>query len=389
MKRIATWCALVTLCLLALPQGNAHEFETLRMSDATPANTIDDHVVALEMLIAYVLGIDATERDTELTDALLDMDTDGRITNLLRFVGATAGQAGLRVRDAASGTEFKLGAANGVFQLWRNDGTEAAPSWVSVLTIDLSDGAISSVGQSLEVVAGTGLVHTDGTSERTISIDLTNASEGDVLTFDTGAPVWLPPAGGGGTGDITAVTAGNGLSGGGYSGDVSLAISTQGATAGEVLTYTGAVMSWEPVSGGSSQVYAAEGHGSVSTTLTYAGIHDLNLALSLWDYGGVHDHVDDRFEAANDAVHAITATVELFKQNGDDAGVVFLFVFKNGAATQCRTQVSIYEALATTWANISCELDLDAGDYVTFAGQSYLSNSPDALVTTASMHQVK
>ena len=54
-------------------------------------------------------------------------------------------------------------------------------------------------------------------------------SDGQVLTTSHGAAVWQAPSGGG-SGDITAVIAGGGLTGGGTSGDVTVAIATGGVT---------------------------------------------------------------------------------------------------------------------------------------------------------------
>ncbi len=57
-------------------------------------------------------------------------------------------------------------------------------------------------------------------------IDLSGASSGQAIMYDGTSVVWNTPSGGAGSGDITAVTAGSGLTGGGDTGDVSLSIGT-------------------------------------------------------------------------------------------------------------------------------------------------------------------
>ena len=99
---------------------------------------------------------------------------------------------------------------------------------------DLAAGSVDSA----ELVAG-GI---DSTHIAAASINLTDlgdagGNDGDVIKWDDGNSIWTVASddiGGAGTGDITAVTAGTGLSGGGTSGDVALAIDNLGVDTGQL-----------------------------------------------------------------------------------------------------------------------------------------------------------
>ncbi len=108
----------------------------------------------------------------------------------------------------------------------------------------------------------------DGTVQATGFRMPTGASEGHVLTADSsGSAAWQAVSGGAG-GDITAVTAGTGLSGGGTTGDVELQIEVPLVLSGSV-SGTGAVI--EGVNTGS-------GNGLSGTSISNYGVYGISTS---------------------------------------------------------------------------------------------------------------
>jgi len=148
---------------------------------------------------------------------------------------------------------------------------------------ELETGGGSGSGDITAVIAGTGLTGGGTSGDVTLAIanggvtssmiadaavgkgklSASGGSAGQVLATDGSNLVWQD-AGSGGGGDITAVTAGSGLTGGGTSGSVTLAIASggvtnsklasnavtynkisgSGASSGQVLKYNGSSVAW-------------------------------------------------------------------------------------------------------------------------------------------------
>jgi hypothetical protein len=93
------------------------------------------------------------------------------------------------------------------------------------------------------------------------------SASGQVLTSNGSAVTWQDPPSGSGSGDITAVTAGSGLTGGGTSGDVTLSIANDGVTSGKIAAET--VTSREIANGSIATIDLMA--GSVTSSEIYDG----------------------------------------------------------------------------------------------------------------------
>ncbi len=124
-------------------------------------------------------------------------------------------------------------------------------------TVTLAVGA----GQGIQVGADLVALADGGVTKPKLSAS--GGTSGQLLSTNGSSLQWIDPPGGSGSGDITAVTAGAGLSGGGTSGDVSLAVAN-GGIASAMLADAAVTTTKLSASGGSSgKVLKLEGSALV------------------------------------------------------------------------------------------------------------------------------
>ncbi|HHQ48084.1 MAG TPA: hypothetical protein ENK19_04275, partial [Acidobacteria bacterium] len=140
------------------------------------------------------------------------------------------------------------------------------------VTLSLADEGVSSAKIADGAVSGAKLANGAVTSQK---VSASGSSSGQVLMSQNGAVIWKDPPAGGGSGDISAVTAGAGLSGGGTSGDVTLGIAN-GGVGGAMLANGAVTKNKLSASGGSSgQVLGTDGSNLVWQDAAAGGSGDI------------------------------------------------------------------------------------------------------------------
>jgi hypothetical protein len=112
------------------------------MSDLTPVADVDNHAQAFEDSVVYAFGLPTGS--TLTCKVFPGVDVDGNITGIVRSAAAPIPASntgpGWRSRDTTNGDEFMMMCNDGYLRIYRNDGSQATPTWTEVNKMNLADG---------------------------------------------------------------------------------------------------------------------------------------------------------------------------------------------------------------------------------------------------------
>ena len=272
-------------------------------SNVTAAATIQSGAVETAMLNNNVIS-----GQTEITSGLVVADellySDGGVIKKIGIDNFIELAPTLATEDAVADGDYILfldGGATGnmnkeavhdLATLFAGTGLTASSS---VIGVDASQTQITAVGTITSGTWGTGAVIGGATitlgSDATGDVYYRNASgvltrlaagsDADVLTLASGIPSWATPT----VGDITGVTAGNGLSGGGTSGGVSLALdlselSDTAIAHGDYIVFTDTTDSNASVKGDLADVATLFAGSGLTATNSVIAVDTLNQDTS-------------------------------------------------------------------------------------------------------------
>ena len=119
----------------------AERFKDARMTQSTPASSIDSHTQDLEDAIVAFLGVPVNE---DLTGPLFDTDIDGNIIDFFRSAAApnVAGNSGpgWRLRDTTNDSEMLITIYDGKLRFYENTGSQSSPTWAYRNEMDVVTG---------------------------------------------------------------------------------------------------------------------------------------------------------------------------------------------------------------------------------------------------------
>ena len=150
---------------------------------------------------------------------------------------------------------------------------------------------------------GTGLTGDSGQGGAEIGKTISIVGGTDISTAVSGSTVTITSSAGGGSGDITAVVAGTGLSGGATSGSATLnveAAQTQITSVGTIGTGT-----WQGTAVASAYLDSDTAH--LSTTQTFSGAKTFSSLASFTMDGNTITGVDDSGEFTDNDAHIMTS----------------------------------------------------------------------------------